>query len=187
MSELPCKGRAPGYTLMELLFVISIVAVLAAIAIPSFKYVTTSYRISSEVNALLGDMQFARSVALKEGQWVTICASTNGAQCVTSGNTWNTGWIVFLDINKNQTVGANDAVLRVQPAFTGGDTFTASVASFWYATYSPGGYAPTGLAAAISLNLHDSTSYSGWTRCLQVTQMGTPTTETIGNGTPPCT
>jgi type IV fimbrial biogenesis protein FimT len=187
MSELPCKGRAPGYTLMELLFVISIVAILAAIAIPSFKYVTTSYRISSEVNALLGDMQFARSVALKEGQWVTICASANGTQCVGSGNVWNTGWIVFLDISQNQTIGANDAILRVQPAFTGGDTFTASVAAFWYATYSPGGYAPTGLPAAISLNLHDSTNYSGWTRCLQVTQMGTPTTETVGNGTPPCT
>jgi type IV fimbrial biogenesis protein FimT len=186
MSELPSKGRAPGYTLLELLFVISIVAVLAAIAIPSFKYVTTSYRISSEVNALLGDMQFARSLALKNGQWVTICASTNGTQCAGGGNTWNTGWIVFLDLNQNQTVGAS-GVLRAQPAFTGGDTFTASVNTFWYATYSPGGYAPTGLAAAITLNLHDFNNYSGWTRCLQVTQMGTPTTETIGNGSPPCT
>src|SRR5271168_2139852 len=183
MSEMQSRRRSTGYTLLEVLIVMSVVAILAAIAVPSFKYVTTSYRISAEVNALLGDMQFARSVALKQGQWVTICASTTGTSCVGSGKAWNTGWIVFLDSNQNQTVGAN-AVIRTQPAFTGTDTFNASTATFWYLTYAPGGYAPTGLAAAIALNLHDSSNNALYTRCLQVTQMGTPT---AAKGNPPCT
>ncbi|MGO9935750.1 MAG: GspH/FimT family pseudopilin [Steroidobacteraceae bacterium] len=188
---MPFKCRSPGFTLMEVLITISVVSILAAIAVPSFKYVTTSYRMSAEVNALLGDMQFARSEAQKQGQTVTICASTNGTSCVGSGNTWNTGWIVFLDSNANQTVNANEPIIRTQPAFTGTDTFVASVATFWYATYYPGGYSPTGLAATITLKLHDSTSNSMYTRCLQFTQMGTPTTEKFGNGTgngsPACT
>jgi len=186
MSEMQSRRRTSGYTLLEVLIVMSVVAILAAIAVPSFKYVTTSYRISAEVNALLGDMQFARSEALKQGQWVTICASTDGATCVGSGKAWNTGWIVFLDSNQNQTVNPNEAVIRVQPAFTGSDTFNASTGTFWYLTYAPGGYAPTGLAAAITLNLHDSSNNSQYTRCLQITQMGTPTTETYGNGSPAC-
>jgi len=183
MNNLQSMRRPSGYTLLEVLIVVSIVGILAAIAVPSFKYVGTSYRISSEVNSLLGDMQLARSVALKQGQYVTICASSNGTGCVGSGNTWQGGWIIFLDSNNNQTANANEAVLRVQPAFTGGDTFTASTATFWYATYGPGGYAPTGLAAPISLNLHDSTNNAMYTRCLRITQMGTPTG---AKDNPPC-
>ncbi len=61
---------------MELLVTITVVGILMAIAAPSFRYVTTANRASSEINALLGDMQMARGEAMKEGQFVTICASS---------------------------------------------------------------------------------------------------------------
>ena len=58
--------KLAGVTLVELLTVMSIVAVLLGIAIPSYRYVTTSNRMSGEVNGLLGDLQFARVEAIRE-------------------------------------------------------------------------------------------------------------------------
>src|ERR1700729_1224536 len=69
--------RQAGFTLIEILTVITIVAILFALGVPSYQYVTNSNRISGEVNGLLGDMQYARSEAIKEDQTVTVCSSTN--------------------------------------------------------------------------------------------------------------
>jgi type IV fimbrial biogenesis protein FimT len=191
MSEMPSKRRNSGYTMMELVMTISIVAILATIGIPSFKYVTTSNRMSGEVNALLGDMQFARSQAIKQGQTVTVCTSTNGTTCAgATVNTWQGGWIVFLDPNGNHMVDAGDAVMRVRPAFTGGDAFVASTATFSYATFNRMGYGPTGSTGIINITLHDSTSNTAWTRCLAVNPIGSVVTEKYGehffDGTTTC-
>jgi type IV fimbrial biogenesis protein FimT len=95
-----------GFNLFELLIVMSIVAIMAMIGIPSFKYVTAANRVSSEVNSLLGDMQYARSEAVKEGLPVTVCASANPtatAPSCSGSNAWQTGWIVFSDPTNSQT------------------------------------------------------------------------------------
>ena len=76
-----------GFTMTEMVITMAIVAILMAIGVPSFKYVTTSNRLSTEVNGLLGDMQFARSEAIKEGLPVTVCSSLSGTQC-DGGNNW---------------------------------------------------------------------------------------------------
>lgn len=192
MSGMPSKQRMSGFTMTELVIVMMIVAILAAIGIPSFKYVTTSNRMSSEVNLLLGDMQFARSEAIKEGQTVTVCSSPDptalSPQCTgaAGGAVWNTGWIVFLDTNNNQSVDPGEAVLRVQPAFTGTDTFSEPSGKFWAAAFNRAGYAPTGVPTTLVVELHDSTDNTQWTRCLAVTPIGSSTTERYGMGTPAC-
>lgn len=183
-------NASAGYTMTELVIVMSIVAILAAIGVPSFKYVTASNRIASEINGLLGDMQFARSQAVKQGQSVTVCASSSPyTQCTggVAGSAWQHGWIVFLDANINKSVDAGEAIIRVQPAFSGTDTFIASVNTFSAVTYNRMGYAPTGYANNITINLHDSANTTAWIRCLQITPIGTPMTEKYGAGTPPCT
>ena len=76
---------------------------------------TNSNRIAAEINGLLGDLQFARAEAIKEGQTVTVCVSSNGATCAGAAvSTWQNGWIVFSDVNNDHTVDAGDAILRVQ-------------------------------------------------------------------------
>ena len=105
-------------TLIELLTVMSLVGILLAIGVPSYKYVTTSNRVSAEVNALLSDMQFARSEAQKEGQMVTVCPSAAQNQCDVNSTNWHNGWIVFSDVNGNQQIAnpAANYLLRTQKA-----------------------------------------------------------------------
>jgi type IV fimbrial biogenesis protein FimT len=188
MSGMPVNYRQGGYTMMELMMALSVIAILSFIALPGFKYVTSSNRVATEVNGLLGDMLFARSQAVKEGASVTVCISTNGTACAgnAAGGAWQLGWIVFLDTNGNQQVNAGEAVIRVQPAFSGTDTFL-SAATFNALTFNRMGYAPTGQPATITISLHDATANTAWTRCLAITPIGSSTTERYGFGTPPCT
>src|SRR5215472_4830799 len=171
--------KQAGFTLMELLVVVAIVAILLGIGVPSYRYITNSYRMSSEVNGLLGDLQFARSEAIKEGQTITACVSRDGATCDLGSVTWQEGWIVFQDSNNNQTVDPGEAVLRVQRAFNGTDTFTADngVSSV---TFNREGFATAAGAGfpSATVTLHEQSANAAWTRCLYINSIGAVATET---------
>ena len=177
--------RHGGFSITELMVVVAIVAILLGIGAPSYRYITNSYRMSAEVNGLLGDLQYARAEAIREGQTVTACVSSDGASC--TGSDWANGWIVFSDPNNNRTVAGG--VLRVQGAFTGTtpDTFIAD-SNVTAITYNREGFATT--AAGIvgtTLTLHDSTANSAWSRCLVITAVGLMTTQTHASNPGTCT
>lgn len=175
------RKRISGITLLEVLTVITIVSILMALGVPSYQYVTSANRISGEVNALLGDLQYARAEAIKEGQTVTVCSSSNLTTC--SGTTaWQNGWIVFSDVNGSGAVdSASDTILRVQRAFPLGDTFNANN-SMKFVTFNREGFALNLNNPPITVTLHAAVPSTGSTRCLQVTIVGQLTTETAGTG-----
>lgn len=173
--------RDGGFTLPELLIVMVIVGILIAIGVPSFKYVTTANRISSEVNGLLGDLQYARSQAIKEGLPVTVCSSTDQATC-NGGPIWQTGWIVFLDSNGSKSVDAGETVVRTQAGFSSTDSFIPDNGTFSAVTFNREGYASTGTAAIVTMELHNSGNVSQWTRCLAITPVGMLSTQKAGAG-----
>ena len=165
-----------GFSMLELLVVLGVAGILLGIGASSYRNITVSYRISSEINGLLGDMQYARSEAIKQGQNVVICVSTSGTDCAANNTNWNQGWIVFVDTNGTKTTGGNATlVLRQQPAFTSTDTLTDGVTS--NVSFDREGLA-LGLLTTMSgaggavIRLHDATSNATRTRCLQVTNIG---------------
>jgi type IV fimbrial biogenesis protein FimT len=171
-----------GVSLLELLAVIGIVGILMAIGVSSYKNITISYRISGEINGLLGDMQFARSEAIKQGQNVVICVSTTGTDCTAGNTNWNLGWIVFADVNGTKSTGGNAAlVIRKQGAFSsnsgGGTSDTLSDGLTSNVSFDRDGLAQ-GLLATMAgaggavIPLHDPTNNPQRTRCLQVTNVG---------------
>jgi len=174
--------------MVELVVVMLLIAVLAAIAIPSYKYVTTSNRMSGEINGLLGDLQFARSEAIKEGLPVTVCSSADGLTC---GNShWQNGWIVFLDSNGSQTVDAGEQIIRTQKDFSAsGDTLEpANNVTFSAITFNREGYAKTDNPITVTLLLHDSTANTQWTRCLAISPIGALSIERMpSTANPNCT
>jgi type IV fimbrial biogenesis protein FimT len=167
-----------GFTLVEILIAMAVVAILLTVGIPSFRYITNSNRIAGEINGLLGDMQYARAEAVKEGRPVTVCVSANGATCANT-NTWQSGWIVFSDVNGNAAVDvATDVVLRIQTPFSSTDSFVATNA-VGAVTFNREGYA-NGIANGTLIQLHDSTNTSNWTRCLSINLVGMMASQTYG-------
>lgn len=82
-----------GFTLIEFLVTLVVLAVLLAVAAPSYEASVLNGRISSISNDLVASVQVARGEALKRNQAVTLCASANGSTCAGSGG-WEQGWVV---------------------------------------------------------------------------------------------
>lgn len=170
--------------MLELLAVMVIVAILATIGVPSFRYVTTSNRVATEADALLGDLQYARSEAIREGQAVTVCVSKDDANCDTSAVSpaWQEGWMIFSNPDAGQAVATNDPLLRSAPSFSStGDTFT-STNGIYAITFSRDGFAELG-GTSTRVTLHDSSGSKNYVRCLDVSQTGTMAIQT--NSTDP--
>lgn len=166
-------ARQAGVTLIELLTVSVIVAILLSIGMPSYHYVTTNNRMATESDSLLGDLQFARAEAIREGQQVSVCVSKTGTSCdvATLPPAWQEGWIVFSNPKNVTTVDANDPLVRVDKGFSGnGDTFQSNN-NIYEINFSGNGFANLGVAS-MNITLHDSTASSQYTRCLQITQAG---------------
>lgn len=159
---------------------LAVAAILLATAVPSFVSMVRGNRVLTEVNALVSDLQFARSEAVKRGQPVSVCPSSNGTSCLGT-NAWHSGWIVFPDPSASGTVASGVAPLRLRAAFVGGDTFVAgpSVTVF---TFSRDGFALNLPAGGTTLALHTNPIQSAATRCVALTLVGHQSVQNAGTG-----
>ena len=119
MKTLPSHVRTRGHTLVELMVVLLLLAILVAVAIPSFKGMIRSIRLASASNDMVAGLLAARSEAAKRRVRVALCKSHDALQCATEGG-WEQGWIVFHDTNNDGLRQSSEPVLqRVEPLPSG--------------------------------------------------------------------
>lgn len=124
--KVPVMAREQrGFTLIELMVTIAVLAIVVSIAGPSFTSMINNNRSAAVGEELAGAFNYARSEAVKRGDRVSICASSDGATCSAAG-TWSQGWIVFTDSAATDiaTTPVVNAVLRRWEA-PGGDAAIA--------------------------------------------------------------
>jgi len=107
--------RDAGFSIIELIITMMVVATVLAIGAPSFQAVMNKSVAVSDVNDLLASLAFARSEAIKRSNRVVICKTEDSVNCaVTStGEGWEKGWIIFVDTNNNGILDGAELTLRV--------------------------------------------------------------------------
>lgn len=108
-------GGMRGFTLIELMVTLTVMAIVLSLAAPSFASLLASNRISTQTNELIGALNLARSEAVRRGQPVTLLAGDAN---------YSKGWSVFPDANGNgaaasATDAADGLAIRETSAFGG--------------------------------------------------------------------
>jgi len=108
-----------GFSLIELMVVLTIVGILIRIGTSTYSSVIATSNISSESNALWGDLQYARSQSIKQGLTVTVCAATTSGNapytCSGSATNWSSGWVTYTGSYTTTSGAVTQALLlRVQ-------------------------------------------------------------------------
>ncbi|BEP92728.1 type IVa pilus pseudopilin TppE [Acidovorax sp. A79] len=104
-----------GFTVIELMVVVAILAILVALAAPSFTPLIERWRVRQAVEGLQSSIYYARSEAIKRGGNVIlekIPNNTNGCTTATGVNDWDCGWRVCADANKNNSCQASEILQR---------------------------------------------------------------------------
>lgn len=101
-----------GFTLIELIVTMAILAIIAGFALPSFRDTIVANSVATDRDEIFRTLLLARSEAVKRGRYATVCASPSATACSTTAP-WGDGWILFEDQDGDGTVDTGDEIVRV--------------------------------------------------------------------------
>lgn len=154
MNEYPnpirFRPRQAGFTLVELVIVITIVAGLIVIGVPSMSEMIATQKVRGTADELFLDLTYARSEAIKRNGTV---------QVIRAGANWTEGW----------TVNTGGTVLRAQAGTKG---VSASDANPTNVSFTGDGRV-TGVAGTLNFSFSSGNALVSM-RCVSVTPSGRP-------------
>ena len=91
--------RMRGFSLIEVMVTVGILAILAALAAPSFQPLIDKWRVQQAVENMKSTLYYARSEAIKRGGRIGIQRNDDVADCAENSPSqeWSCGWFVFVD------------------------------------------------------------------------------------------
>ena len=157
MQNLPVAPSAGsthqrGFTAIELMVTLAVLAVLAAIAAPSFTPLIERWRVREATEDLQSTLYYARSEAIKRGGNVTITAAAGG---------WAGGWTVA---SGSDTLQQTPALSRV--AVTQSGSKTTLYVDRWGMLSDSSGGAPTAMNLLLTPSGKASTDASAIRLCI---------------------
>lgn len=160
------ESSVRGFTLIEALVVMAIVAILTALAVPSFQVFVAGRAVYTQISDFSSSLRLARTEAIKRGRPVVMCRSNDtqaAAPVCDTGATWNTGWLIM----------QGDNLIRTQARYrdSGGIVSEAGLDSI---TFTATGIAPATSEAIFTFQPPLPTTHSSYTSltkkiCVSVT------------------
>lgn len=100
-----------GFTALELMVTMAIVAILLASGVPAFKNYGWNLRMKTAMDSLQTDLNLARGLAISHNIQTIICPSNDNSACSGSPD-WQDGWIVFTDLNGDREKQAGEPLRK---------------------------------------------------------------------------
>lgn len=130
------QNRIQGFTLVEILVTIAILAVISVIALPNINTFLVKMRVDNAISETHRLILIARNTAINTGKNTTLCALKESNGC---GGDWGGEISVFANGNGSNTSAYNattDQIIKVKAAVKNDDTLTFAHARI---IYSPTG------------------------------------------------
>lgn len=157
MTACGCPASQDGFTLIELMVTLTVLAVLMGVGVPSFNNFVAGQKVKTASYDLTAALVMARSEAVKRNTDVTVAPVT--------ANTWDSGW----------TVKAGATTIQQQQALTGATVTKAASAAAVPASfvYAASGRLTAGATQYLQIN------GSSVVKCLKVDLTGIPSTQSV--------
>lgn len=150
--------RGRGFTLVELVVVLAMIAIMASLAGPSFVQFLRNSELRTVTSDFVSSLNTARAEAIRRGIRTFVEPL--------DGTSWQSGWRVYLDLDGDNTFTNGDEVVFERPALPPSvqlDTTntTLTFGGLVYVSFAPSGFPRQTNGALLSGNLTVSNGYEG--------------------------
>lgn len=169
----PNRTNVGGFTLVELMVTLGVMAILVLVAAPSVRDALMNVRMSAQANDLMADLALARSHAVKTGAPVFLCPSPS-PHTTCSGTDWTVGWLVFADVSGDgvQNVATEPALKSRQAVQAGNTIVVANLNGSGYLPYRPTGVTNATSAASSTFTMCDGRTTPDRGRLITISSTG---------------
>lgn len=143
------RANVRGFTLVELVITLVVLAVVLAIGYPNLTMAINNSRVTGAANELVAALQVARMEAVRRNARVYVCRTDSATGGCAGSGVWNQ-WLVFADRDRNGALTAGEALRRGEAHTQVGIRASSNITA-GSLVFGPDGFARNGATPAGNL------------------------------------